>query len=176
MWHQHVQQLKRIGKNRTRSQNSNTEVCWQILGFALVLDIQAGLSGRDTAGLAAAQVAGELAPVPAAPISPMPPSSPLHHQEMDMLPSLVSFAREIMGVTAELSQLALRSRDEQPDAAGRARAIAARQQAIGQFKTDLWNAWNQYYPPFLQRDDPRAGLMLSNRLRQLFETVRHHLF
>ncbi|PSK43670.1 hypothetical protein B9Z65_7184 [Elsinoe australis] len=170
MWHQHVLQLKRIGKNRTRSQNSNTEVCWQILGFALVLDIQAGLSGRDTAGLAAAQVAGELALIPATPMSPMPPTSPLHQQEMEMLPSLVNFAREIMGLTAELSQLALRSRDEQPDPARRQRAIAARQQAIGQFQTDTWNAWNQYYPPFLQRDDPRAGLMLSNRLRQLFET------
>ncbi|PNS20517.1 hypothetical protein CAC42_5967 [Sphaceloma murrayae] len=169
MWYQHMQQLRRIGANRKRSQNQNGEVYWQILGFSLVLDIQAAFCGRDTRGLAAAQVAGDLSPVPQLPISPMPPNSPVHHQEMEMMPVIVNFCHRIIAVTAQLSQLALESRREQSDMASRQRVIAARQQAVGNFQQELWAAWNQHYPPFLPRDDPRAGLMMANRLRQIFE-------
>ncbi|KAG8623586.1 hypothetical protein KVT40_008562 [Elsinoe batatas] len=171
MWYQHMQQLRRIGVNRNQALDTNTDIYWQVLGFALMLDIQAAFSGRDSRGLAAAHAAGELMPVLPPPIAPMPPSSPIHRQEVEMMVPLITFSREIMFVTTRLSQLSLRSRQDSTDPELGQQAIAAKQQAIGQFQTDLWAAWNQYYPSFLPRDDPRAGLMLSNRLRQLFETA-----
>ncbi|KAF4553915.1 Hypothetical protein D9617_5g067900 [Elsinoe fawcettii] len=170
MWTQHMQQLRRIGTNRGSRRDANSDIYWQVLGFAVMLDIQAAFSGSDTRALAAAHAAGELMPIIPPPIPPMPPSSPIHRQEVEMMGPMVTFAREIMLLTAQLSQLALRSREEPTDAVTRQQSLAAKQQAIGQFQTDLWAAWNQHYPPFLPRDDPRAGVMLSNRLRQLFET------
>lgn len=171
VWTQHMQQLKRFAVNRLQEQQTITCEVGHLLGYAIWLDAQAALAGKDTRGLANAIESQEIPPIAPNVIMAMPPELSMGQQEMDMMTAMVNYANAMLMLTARLSQLALKTRSDQNVAAQTQAALQARQKAIAQFRSDLWTIWRQDYPSFMPVDDPRASQMLSPKLRLLFEYV-----
>ncbi|KAF2156969.1 hypothetical protein K461DRAFT_263929 [Myriangium duriaei CBS 260.36] len=170
VWLQHSQQLKRIVSNRVHEGQASFGVCWQVFSHALWLETQASLAGREIGSSAMPQELGEMLQPVAAWIRPMPPGTAYHQQETDMLKPIVRFTHHMISLTGQLGQLARQSRSEDSSLVSRQQALAARQQAAGAFQNDIWQAWNQYYPSRLPRNDVTAGRLLSPRCRLLFES------
>jgi len=142
-----------------------------MVGFALWLDIQAALTGRDSGtGLLRAHMSNDLFPV----TTPLSARASFTSGAVDQEADLLLFGKDSLTMMGKLSALALSMRSEQhsPHNSQAAQHILLdRQRAVMHFQTELHEQWRQLHPASVPMTHPAASGHLPVRLRHVYDSV-----
>lgn len=163
MWSQHFQQLGRLAYSHDMAQINELQA--YLLWYTLYLDAQSCLSGNPESGsfVRAYQMQGSNLPT-----WRQGHNSPQKSPDAAGLTTIFALSRFMCSQFAELSQLALRMREDVELGRG---SVAEHQHSVTRFRNHLTSSWALKYPAFLPRDSPEAGTQLPVLARTVFDFV-----
>lgn len=172
MWDRHVQHLRQTIMTRRRQRPSENALDY-MAGFALWLDTQAALTGRDSGaqGLLRSHMSDDLFPAS----TPTTERGGIFTSGSDAQDTdLFVFGKESLTLMGKLGILAVSMRSEQhspQNPSATQQILLARQRAVRNFQTELYEYWTRAHPSIIARENPVASSHLPGRVRHVYDSA-----